>query len=279
MKSWIREPLLHFLVAGGVLFAIYGWINPEKDRSPQVVHISATDVNWLKETWLRQWQRPPSEQELRGLVAGYLKEELLSREAKKLGLDENDTVIRRRLAQKMEFLLQDTARVAEPDEDVLRQFHKAHGDQFQTPERITFRQLYFGDEEAARYALSELAEHHSDSLGEPSLLARDYVMADEQTVASALGPDLADRIFALAPGRWHGPLASDYGFHLVWVDARQAGQVRPFEQVRAQVLEEWHHRQQAEAIEQFFDELLKKYEVFVEGDLKSPIAPLPVALQ
>jgi parvulin-like peptidyl-prolyl isomerase len=269
-----REPLLHFLIAGGLLFAAYGWLNRESADAPRTVRISVAEVTWLKETWARQWQRPPSEQELRGLVTDYLKETLLAREAQELGLDENDTVVRRRLAQKMEFLLQDTARLAEPGEDVLRRFYDARRTQYQTPGRVSFTQLFFKTEAAARHALGELKTRDVADLGDPSLLERDYAQADEQTVAATFGPAFAGQVFALAPGEWHGPLASGYGFHLVRVDAQQAAQARPFDEVRAQVLDEWHRVQQEKAGKQFFAGLLKKYDVVVEDSVKPLIGPL-----
>ncbi|HSO46879.1 MAG TPA: peptidyl-prolyl cis-trans isomerase, partial [Rhizobiaceae bacterium] len=156
MRRWITEPLLHFLLAGGLLFAAYAWLNRGGADEPRVVHITAAEVTWLKESWTRQWQRPPSEQELRGLVTDYLKEELLAREAKEMGLDEDDTIVRRRLAQKMAFLVQDTARLAEPGEEVLRRFYDARRAQYQAQARISFMQLYFETEAAARRALGEL---------------------------------------------------------------------------------------------------------------------------
>jgi parvulin-like peptidyl-prolyl isomerase len=274
MNRWLTEPLLHFLLAGGLLFAAYTWLNRDGFDEPRVVHITATEVSWLKETWTRQRQRPPSEQELRGLVTDYLKETLLVREAQALGLDENDTVVRRRLAQKMEFLVQDTARLAEPDEAALRRFYEARRIQYQSPGRISFTQLFFKSEKDARRALAELKTRNADDLGDPSMLERDYAEADEQTVVSVFGPEFAGKVFVLAPGQWHGPLASGYGVHLVWVDAQQAGQDRPFEMVRAQVLNEWQRVQQAKASEQFFDQLLKKYDVVVEDNLKPLVGPL-----
>jgi hypothetical protein len=271
--------MLHFLLAGGVLFAAYGWLNRESDSTPRVVRITTAEVNWLKESWARQSLRPPSEQELRGLVSDYLKEELLAREAKEMGLDEDDTIVRRRLAQKMAFLVQDTARLAEPGEVALRQFYETRRAQYQAPARISFTQLFFKTEATARRALDEIETRNSADLGDPSTLERDYFQADEQTVASVLGPELAGKIFAFAPGQWHGPVASSYGFHLVWVDAQQAAQARPFEQVRTQVLDEWHRVQQAKASELFFAGLLKKYNVVVEDSLKPLIGPLSAGMQ
>lgn len=279
MRRWITEPLLHFLLAGGLLFATYAWLNRGGADEPRVVHITAAEVTWLKESWTRQWQRPPSEQELRGLVTDYLKEELLAREAKEMGLDEDDTIVRRRLAQKMAFLVQDTARLAEPGEEVLRRFYDARRAQYQTQARISFTQLYFNTEAAARRALGELGTRNAADLGDSSMLERDYLQADEQTIASVLGPELAGRIFALAPGQWNGPLVSSYGFHLVRVDTQQAAQARPFEQARTQVLDEWHRVQQEKASEQFFGGLLKKYDVVVEDRLKPLIGPVSGGMQ
>lgn len=244
------------------------------DGSTRVVRISEAEVAWLKETWTRQWQRPPTETELGGLVTYYLKESLLALEAKELGLDENDTIIRRRLAQKMEFLVQDTARIGEPGEDVLRQFHDARRDQYRSSARISFTQVFFRTEGAARRALDELSTRSASDLGDPSMLERNFLRADEQTVASVLGPEAAAKIFTLAPGQWHGPLASTYGFHLVQISEVQAGEERPLDQVREQVLEDWHREQQAKATEQFFASLLKKYNVVVDEDLQPLVRSL-----
>lgn len=269
------EPLAHFVIAGAVVFAAHAWLNRGMgDESLRAVRISAAEVGWLKETWARQWQRPPTQAELSGLVTDYLKESLLALEAKELGLDENDTIIRRRLAQKMEFLVQDTARIGEPGEDVLRRFHDSRRDQYRSPARISFTQVFFRTESAARRALDELRTRSASDLGDPSMLERNFLRADEQTVASVLGPEAAARIFTLAPGRWHGPLASAYGFHVVQVTEVQAGGERPFDQVRELVLEDWHRIQQEKATEQFFASLLKKYDVVVDEDLKPLVRPL-----
>jgi hypothetical protein len=280
VRCLAREPLAHFLIAGAVLFAIYAWLNQGVGDEPRrVVRVSAAEVVWLKETWARQWQRPPTETELRGLVTDYLKESLLALEAKEMGLDENDTIVRRRLAQKMGFLIQDTARLGEPGEDVLRRFYDARRDQYRSSARITFAQVFFKTEEGARRALDELKARSPADLGDPSLLERNFSQADEQSVAGVLGPEIAARIFALAPGQWHGPLASSYGFHLVQVSEVLAGEERPFDQVRAKVVEEWYHVQQEKASEQFFARLLKKYDVVVEDSLKPLIGPLSGEVQ
>ena len=126
----LKDPLLHFVVAGAILFAGYelinrGEINPS---ATDPVHIGEGEIRWLKETFANQWQRPPTEDELRGLVAGFLEEELFAREAKALGLDQNDTIVRRRLAQKLTFLVDDTSRIVEPADEELRRFYDANAE-------------------------------------------------------------------------------------------------------------------------------------------------------
>ena len=274
MRHWLKEPLLHFLVAGGLLFAAYAWLNRGGGAAPGAVRITAAEVHWLKEMWARQWQRPPNEQELRGLIADYVKEALLAREARALGLDENDTVVRRRLAQKLEFLVQDTARFAEPREDELRQLYDASRARYRTPARLSFAHIYFKTEAAARHGLEALATSSAAELGDRSLLERDYAHADEQTVTSLFGGEFASQVFALEPGQWHGPIASGYGFHLVQISERHVAQPRPFDEVRAQVLDEWQRAQQAKANAQFLARLLQKYEVVVEESMKPLLGPL-----
>jgi hypothetical protein len=274
VKRLLREPLVHFAAIGALLFAAYAWLNRDVAEAPRVVRITAQEVNWLVETWSRQWQRPPSQQELRGLVTDYLKESLLAREATEMGLDENDTIVRRRLAQKVEFLVQDTARLAEPSDAELKRIYNANRERYQTPARTSFTQIFFKTEAAARQGLAELALSSPVDLGDRSLLERDFTDVDELAVASQFGREFAHGVMALEPGSWHGPLASAYGFHLVRVSEREVAQTRPFGEVRAQVLEEWHRTQQAKANEQFLAALMKKYDVVVDESVKPLIGSL-----
>ena len=265
---------MHFLILSGLLFAAYGWINQGKRDDPEVVRITAQEVDWLREMWQRQWQRPPTDQELSGVVTDYLKQQLLAREASELGLHENDVVVQRRLAQKLTFLVQDTARLAEPaDEDLLR-LYETNPERYQEPARVSFRQVFFKTEDAARQGLVGSATGSAAEPGDSSLLAPEYIDVDEQSVTNLLGNDLAGSVFSLEPGRWHGPVESAYGFHLVSVSARSAAQPHPFDEARAQVLEEWHRARQAEATDQFHADLLKKYIVVVEDSVRPLLSSL-----
>jgi len=273
MTHWLKEPLLHFIVLGGLLFATYDWLSGGGVEEARVVRMTSAEVTWLRETWARQWQRAPSEEELRGLVADYLKEELLAREAKEMGLDENDTVVRRRLAQKMEFLVQDTTRLAEPGDDELRRLYDTQHDRYQTPARISFGHIYFKTKESAEQGLGQLSAHPADELGDQTMLERDYAGVDEQAVASLFGNGFAQTVFSLEPGQWQGPIGSGYGFHLVKINERVDPKPRTFEEVRSNVLEEWHRVQQTKVNEQFLAALVKKYDVVVDESVRPLIGP------
>lgn len=268
IRRWLTEPLLHFLVLGGLVFGVHGWINRGNGDEPRVLRVTASEVNWLAETWTRQWQRAPNDEELRGLVADYVKEALLAREATEMGLDENDTVVRRRLAQKMEFLVQDTARLAEPTEEALRRLYESDSARYRSPARISFTQLYFKTEAGAKAGLGQVAKQEIDALGDRTMLARDHTELDEQAVATLFGDRFAGQAFSLEPGRWQGPIQSGYGFHLVNVSDREPPRLRSFAEVRARVLEDWHLTQQARANELFLGGLLNKYEVVVDETVR-----------
>jgi hypothetical protein len=285
-----KEPLVHFLLLGAVLFTVHAWLNRDRltEDNARPVRITAQEIEWLKQIWTRQWQRPPTDDELKGLVAEYLKEELLSREARALQLDQNDTIVRRRLAQKMEFLLQDTTRIVEPTETELRRIYEAHPERFQTSALVSFTHIYFNRDQRgesaaadASQALQELskpgAPASAPELGDRFLLEYDVVGQDEQAVANLFGREFAQTVFTLEPGQWQGPVESGYGLHLVRVAERQGPRLRAFDEVRQQVLEDWHRDRQKTVDEQYFAGLLKKYEIVVDDGIKPLVGPLVVA--
>jgi hypothetical protein len=274
VNRWIKEPLLHFLLAGALLFGAHAWVTRDQPvDAKRTVRITGQEIAWLTEAWSRQWQRPPTTEELRGLVADYLRESLLALEARELGMDENDTVIRRRLAQKMEFLVQDTASVMEPDEAELRKLYEARRDAFQTPARVSFAQIFFKTETDAQAALARLPSPVMPD-GDQTLLEREYDKFDEQALSSVFGREFAVKLLALAPGDWQGPVQSAYGFHLVRISDHEPSKPRPFEEVRGTVLTEWQRAEEMKAKQMYFDGLHKKYEVVVDESVKELIGEL-----
>ena len=283
MKRFIKEPFVHFLALGALLFTGYAWLNrgDHDSRPTQQVCVRESDVDWLAEAWSRQWRCLPTQDELRGLVTAFLKEELLVREAREMKLDENDTVIRRRLAQKVEFLVQDTWSPAEPTEDDLRQFFVNNPERFQPDARTSFTQVFFSREKRkdaaadARAALAKLAYGIGpETMGDDFLDAAEFQDADPQTVATQFGLAFAHCVFALPPGEWSGPIESGFGVHLVRVSESKPGRQREFSAIRAQVLERWREQRQGETNEKYFASLLKKYDVVMDEKVKLLVGQL-----
>jgi parvulin-like peptidyl-prolyl isomerase len=281
MKKMLREPLLHFAVAGAILFGGYSWLHDKRIDATAVepVRIGEGDVRWLKQTWSSQWLREPSADELKGLVDDLLNEKLMAREAEEMGLEQDDTIIRRRLAQKLKFLVEDTVQLAEPDEAELRQFYAANPVHFETPGRLSFRQAYFNPEhrkDAAADARAALAALNPNgeadaTAGDRLLFGDSFDDTDELALSGMFGADFAREVFALEPGAWRGPVKSGYGFHLVLVTKRTATALKPFETVKDAVLAEWRGAKQTALNRDYLAELRKKYGVELDDGARAAL--------
>lgn len=279
-RRWFHEPLVQFLAAGALLFVLYGWANPEgsgEDRA--TVRVTEGDLRVLAEGWSRQWQRPPSKDELRGLAAQALREEILAREARALGLDEGDTIVRRRLAQKLQFLIEDTAPVPEPSDDELRRLLESEPERFGGGAKRSFEQLYFDParrRDAAadvRDALEALrkpsGEVAAQELGDPPpLVERVFREIGEETLAGQLGQKFAASVFSLPAGEWHGPIESSYGVHAVRVTAVVPARTPDLSEVREQVAATWRDRRRRELEERSFDEMSARYTLAADDPVK-----------
>jgi len=285
--SLFREPLLHFVVVGALLFGGYAWLHDKRAEAMAVepVRIDQGDVRWLKQTWSSQWLREPTVDELKGLVENLLSEKLMAREAEAMGLDRDDTIVRRRLAQKLKFLVEDTVQLAEPAEAELRQFYTANSAQFETPGKLSFKQVYFNPEhrtDAAGDAKVALAELIAKGEAEPTagdrlLLGDSFDDTDELALAGMFGADFAHEVFAVEPGAWRGPVKSGYGFHLVFVTRRTTTSPKPFDAVKAAVLADWRNTTQIALSRDYLAELRKKYGVELDGGVKAMLGPGPAA--
>jgi parvulin-like peptidyl-prolyl isomerase len=256
-------------------------LNPERANptGPDPVQIGEGEVRWLKETWANQWLRGPSTEELQGLVADLVTEELLAREAREMGLDDHDTIVRRRLAQKLKFLVEDTSRLVEPTEEELRQFYEANAARFHTRATVSFTQIFFSPAQRkdatsdANAALIELKtagrSDRAGTIGDRLLLDLEFQDADEQSVSSMFGPDFARAVFALQQGVWSGPLKSGYGVHLVSVAHLTAAKQRPFADARSEVLQEWRREKEKIANSEYLARLREKYGVELDDSVKT----------
>lgn len=277
MKRILHEPLLHFLLIGAALFIAYGLASGTGRRtSPTTIVVTAGQVEHLAANFAMTRQRPPTEPELQGLIEEWVRDEVATREALALGLDEGDTVIRRRLRQKLEFASDDAAARAEPTDAELNAHLLAHADSFRVEPAFTFSQVYLDpakrgdalDRDAARM-LEQLnrAGGATDvsALGDSLLLEPTFEAAPSSEIAKQFGEAFAAQLGELPLGRWQGPIASGYGLHLVWVSERTAGGVPALADVRDAVRRDWANAERLRANENYYRELLRRYTVSVEG--------------
>jgi hypothetical protein len=273
--SWyrrlVREPLVHFLVLGGLLFGAYYFLNgetPNSDSNRIVVDVA--QVASIVATFQRTWLRPPTQEELGRLVEDRIKEEILYREALALGLDRDDLVIRRRLRQKMEFINTDLTDPGPPNEAELQAYLGANMNRFRSTERLSFTQVYLkeDDQEGATKLLQQLAGHppserELEKLGDASLLPGAMERADRQELGRVFGSDFAAELLSAPLKKWSGPYVSPYGLHLVYVSERLPAREPPLGEVRSAVEREWLAERQREANERFYQALRGRYTVEV----------------
>jgi peptidyl-prolyl cis-trans isomerase C len=277
IKRWLREPLVHFLFIGLALFAIYRALNPEPDRpeTSNRIELTEADLSQLAIAWMAQWRRPPTPEELRGLVDAKIREEILYREALALGLEKGDTIVIRRLAQKMEFLAEDVSTVREPQADELKAWFDKNRERFALPALMSFHHLYFSFDQRHERAHNDAARSLETLAGKPEdtpeaeKLADPFMFQDyygdrlPEQVASVFGTKFAEALFELKPGAWQGPIESGFGWHLIWVDSVTPGRVPAFEEIAATVKAEWITDQRAEYKRQMFEAMRARYQVIL----------------
>jgi hypothetical protein len=273
MMRLTREPLVHFFLLAAIIFAAYGLFAGTSQTIGGRIEVTRVKVEQLAGLYEKVWQRPPTQDELKGLVDDYVKEEILVREAVRLGLDEDDTIIRRRLRMKMEFLNDAVAPATQPTDSELAAYLEKTAGKFREPPRIAFEQVYINqakrgasarpDAEALLVSLQGNVAGAAGA-GDTTLLPAAMEPSDQPTIAGTFGVEFAEAIAALAPGQWHGPIASSIGLHLVKVTDQVAGRLPPMEEIRADVAREWMNERRAEAERQRLDELLTRYTVTIE---------------
>jgi len=277
MKRILKEPLLHFLLLGAVLFIVYGVMpKPGAGGNSGTIVVTMGQVENLAATFAKTWQRPPTPEELAGLVQDRVREEVYYREAKALGLDEDDTVIRRRLRQKMQFISDDIAAQIEPTDEELAAYLQAHPDSFRIEPTFTFRQVFLDPakhgESLSRDAAQLLAQLNkagadadTASLGDALILEQRFAALPARVVAAQFGDKFVASLSKLSPGQWQGPIESGYGVHLVLITEKTEGRLSELSEVRDAVRREWDNARRLEANEKFYHELLKRYTVTIEG--------------
>jgi parvulin-like peptidyl-prolyl isomerase len=273
-KRLLREPLVHFLLLGAALFALDAWLRPGSTAtaaSTEIV-VSEARIASLAQNFRRTWQRPPTKEELDGLVESFVKEEVMVREALALGLDRDDAIIRRRLQQKMEFVSEEAAALSRPTDEDLASYLAANADAFRIEARVSFTQVYLdprrraadlaADAKRLLDALNSARSPDPAQLGDRLLLLEStYENAPQAEVARLFGADFAEALVRQPVGQWTGPIASGYGAHLVRVDALVPGGTPKLDEVRPLVEREWANARRQQLSKAFYDKLRAKYTI------------------
>jgi len=275
MKKLAREPLLHFLLLGAVIFVAYSLVSKHTSSEPGKIVVTQGQLASMWEGFTRTRQREPTREEWEGLIRERVREEVYYREALALGLDKDDTIIRRRLQQKMEFVSDDVAAQAQPTDDELNAYLQAHPDSFRVAEKFTFQQVFLNPEKRGKNLSRDTAQLLAQlkqggktdisALGDAIMLDHQYDALPAGEVANLFGDKFAKALEGLSLGQWQGPVESAFGVHLVFVSQRSEGRVPALADVRDAVRREWDEARRLEAKDKFYVELLKHYTVTVEN--------------
>jgi hypothetical protein len=274
LKRLFTEPLFHFLALALVIFSVHGFLQPSGTGSPDNIVVTAAKIDQLGSVFAKTWQRPPNADELKGLIDDYVIEEIYVREALALGLDQDDTVIRRRLHLKMEFMSDAGADPPVPTDADLQAYLDTHAAEFEVDPLVSFRQIFLSPERrgdkidrdatAILESLRQGASMEPATLGDATLLPYELPLTSRSSLAQAFGPEFAEAINSLHPDQWAGPVKSDFGLHVVQVSERKAGGLPPLDEIRAAVVREWTSARRKELEDDRLNELLKRYRVIIE---------------
>jgi len=292
VEKFFREPLVHFLLIGAGLFLLFGWRGgpaslPAGQTGPPSAKIVVpqSDIDQMTATFTRTWQRPPTEEEAKGLVEDFVRNEIYYREALAIGLDRDDSVIRRRMRQKMEFIFEDIAAQTEPTDEELLAYMKKHPDSYLVDPQIAFRHVYVNaakrGKNAGTDALEILAKLNAgadpDGVGDPLLLASEVPLSPLWDISKQFGEPFSRKLLELKPATWTGPVQSGFGLHLVFVRKRVGGRLPDLKEVREIVKRDLMAERQKELKDAAYAKLRERYVVIIEktkADNKTSAATL-----
>lgn len=265
----MKDPLFHFLILGGLLFgAVSVWGTSTKPQDEII--ISRAGQQHLSDLFALTWQREPTPDELKNLVEEHIKEEVYYREALALGLDDNDTIVRRRLRQKLEFMQEDLSSLAEPSQAELRAYYEAHKDKYMTDHILSFQQVVISskkltkDDNEVALALTKLIYGSKPkSISQSSLLPVSMKLETERSITNTFGGDFASQISKLETQKWSDPIYSGFGTHLVNVSLNQPAKPLTFEQAKNKVSVDFTQSQRKQAAENYYINLRSQYSITI----------------
>ncbi len=267
---------MHFLALGALVFFLFHLTTDRGETQDGKIVVTRGKVEQLVTGFSRTWQRLPTQEELDGLVEDSIREEVLYREALAMRLDKDDTIVRRRMRQKLEFLTEDTAAAAPSTDADLQGWLAEHPDKFRVEPTLAFSQVYLNathaGDNASAAASKVLAQLDSAGesvaaaeLGDTTMLPHQFPLSRVDEIASVFGDEFARRVAQLEGGRWIGPIQSGYGWHIVYVSERTEGRPKPLSEVRDAVQRDWLAARRNEIIDATYSKMREKYAVIVEG--------------
>ena len=271
---------MHFLLIGAGLFLAFHLAQDERPDAANRILVEPSQVEQLAAQFERTWLRPPTEEELAGLIESYVRDEVYYREALAMGLDQDDPQVRRRMRLKLEFLLEDLTAAEPPSDEVLEDYLQQSPERFRIEPRLSFTQVYLNPEKTRDLAMAAEQIHADlragvapETLGDPTLLPNEQTDVSTSQIARTFGKTFAREAMALEPGAWSGPLYSGLGAHLVLVSKRRDGYLPELAEVRAEVEREYLAQRRQQLKDLAYQQLRKGYEVIVEPE-KAPANPV-----
>ncbi|WP_075352154.1 peptidyl-prolyl cis-trans isomerase [Algoriphagus marinus] len=273
MKKFLKEPLLHFMLLGTMIFGYYYLTNDIEDAEAAIL-IDDAEYDYLLSLWKNQWQREPNEDDIKAFLDQYLRQEVFYKEALALNLDHNDIIVKRRLAQKMEAVSNDLNFMMNPPTDEeLKSFFASNPDLFQLPPSFTFQQvLFLASEEnlSAQMEINKIAlnegEEIPDSRKLKLSLANQWDNSSLAEISKAFGDDFALALDSIPNNQWVGPIASGFGQHLVFISKKDNAETADFEDIKPYVLNEFEYQSELRTQEKIYLDLLEKYGVKITSE-------------
>jgi len=274
IKTLLTEPMLHFMVMGLALFAVYGWTSPADVGGDRIV-ITQGVVDDLATQHAAARGRQPSDVELRSLIDAYVRDEILYREGSALGLDRDDIVVKRRVRQKLELMSEEDASTTAPTRAELLAYLAANPARFMAPSIMTFEQVFLGPLTTAQAVARVVAVSRDSAQGgfdpvalqTPTLLPQGMTQTESTLIARSFGPKFATALERASLGEWAGPIESEYGAHYVRVSERIPAVIPQLADVHDQVVREWENERRQRARDDGYARMRQAYQVSIEAQL------------
>jgi len=271
IKRIFSEPLIQFLFLGTLLFLLSSYIYRQRDKQSREIIVNNERIGMMVMNYKTQTGDLPNKQQLDAMIDNYIREEISYREARKMGLDKDDEIIRRRLSQKFDFLQSDITEAAQPSDKDLKQFYLQHPELFQTETTVSFSHIYFStdnstENKAKQKALKVLQQlknshlHRAPEKGDRFPLQYDYTEQSALDIQQNFGDkSILDTLFKASVNKWVGPVQSGYGWHLIFISRRNKAFEIPFASIKEEVKIKYLEAAKEAQNKMKYDELTANY--------------------